>query len=138
MAFNLASLIIGMVLVSMVALSAAMFMDEQGTNYGTTLDTNFTGGLDVTENVSIETNTIRQKIQSSGILSITGVGAMLDGAFAVLKLMMSIVFLPITVMYYLLKTVFFLPDFVAAGITAIITLVVAFLIISALLGRNRT
>lgn len=126
------------IFITMVSFGTAYFLQEQAVTYGVTdMDTSYNGTFDNIAEVNNATEIVREKIQTSEIVSVEGVTALFNGAYSILRLVMSIVFLPINIMVSI-GTYLGFPWWASAMITAAIIISVGFAIANVVFGRQST
>lgn len=137
MALQLKDILIMCILVSMVGIGMASFILEQAQNHGVSnIDTSFNTTFNLLPEMTNASQDIRQAVLSGSVISVDGFTALFNGGLAVMKLVLNTLTLPLQILVAIF-TALGLPDWVGIGITGILTLVVCFIIINAILGRGK-
>lgn len=136
---ELRGILIMVVLIAMVSLGMAGFIGDQAqvqnvNDVNVTFLDPFSASLG---NMSNTTETLRKNMQSADPSIKDGFTALFGSSFIVLKIVLSVVFLPINIMIAL-GGLLGLPWWFATGITAIIIITVVFVIANVIFGRGAT
>ena len=134
---ELSAVIVLVILVGMVTLGSISFLFEQATSQGITgVDYGFNGTFNHMEQISNTTEQVRNQLQNSNLISAQGFAALFSGAFAILRVVLNVAFLPITILTDL-ATALGLPYWVSLGLTSLIILIIVFSIMNIVFGRGR-
>jgi hypothetical protein len=134
---KLQELLIGVVLVSMIAIGIASFLQGQADVHGVSVDTGFNNTFNTFTNMTDETNDIRDSISSADTGVVDSVSNFISGSYSALRIVLNIVFLPID--FFLdVGSLIGLPWWFSTGIIIIIVLLVAFAIINRVTGGQAT
>ena len=134
---ELTNIMIGVILVGMITLGGVSFIVEQSINHNVTgVDMGFNSTFDHLEEISTTTEDVRTNIQGAELISVEGFAGLFTGAFSILRIVLNIIFLPITILTDL-GTILGLPYWFSMGISSILILIVAFAIANIVFGRGR-
>lgn len=134
---QLTDILVGVLLVSMVALGAGSFMYEQSQQHNTQgVDMGFNSTFDHLGEITNTTRTLQEKVETASLESAEGFAALFTGSFAILRIVSNVAFLPISIFTDLGDTLG-LPWWFSTGITAILIIVIVFIIANIIFGRGR-
>lgn len=124
------------IFITMTALGTAFFLQEQAEQRNITdLDTSYNDTFNTIDEVSNSTETIREKIETSSLVSVEGIAALFNGAYSILRLTFNIVFLPITLTYSIVTTLD-APWWVGICLASLWIIAIAFAIAYIVFGRS--
>lgn len=137
MAVQLKDILIMCVVVSMTGIAIASFTQEQAINHGVVdIDTSFNDTFNLLPEMTNVTEQIRDNILEGTIISVEGFQALFNGGLAIMKLVLNSVTLPLRIFTNII-TALGLPEWLSIGITSILIIVIAFVIINAVFGRGK-
>lgn len=140
-AIALQDLVIGVIFVSFTLLAIFAFLKQQTENVGVTnvepeiqtMFSNTTNNLNATVS---EAETLRQTIQTSNLVSVQGFAALFTGSFAVLRIVLNALQLPINI-FTDVSNALGMPWWFLAGVSAILVVVIVLIIANIIFGRGR-